>query len=99
MRGAACGVVENPPLILRGHIFFVQTLNWVILDSLEILRDLEPIHIMIEVMGSHGTTHKFIFLALFMLSLLQPLVLPSSQLALLLLDFQSYSEKHCRMED
>ena len=42
-----------------------------ILDSLERLRDLEPIHIMLEVMGSYGMTHKFIFLTLIMPSLRQ----------------------------
>ena len=68
---AAYGVSENYPLTLRDCIFFVQTLNWVILDSLESLRDVEPIHIMLEVMGGHGTTHKYIFLTLIMLSLLQ----------------------------
>ena len=52
-------------------IFFIRTPNWVILDLLESLRDLEPIHIMFEVMGGHGMAHKFIFLTLIMLSLLQ----------------------------
>ena len=99
LRGVACGVLKNPPLTLQGRIFFVRTQDLVILDSLESLRDVEPIHIMLEVMEGHGTTHKFIFLALFMLSLLQTLVLPSYQLAILLLDFQSYSAKHCRMGD
>ena len=42
-----------------------------ILDLLESLRDVEPINVMIEVMEGYGTTHKFIFLALFMLSLLK----------------------------
>ena len=41
------------------------------LKSLEILEGVEPIHIMLEAMGGHNTTQKFIFLALFMLSLLQ----------------------------
>ena len=50
---------------------FVLTLNWVILDSLENLRDLELIYIMVEVMEGHGMTPKFIFLTLIMLSLLQ----------------------------
>ena len=63
--------LEIPPLTLRGRIFFVCAPSWVILDSLESLRDVEPIHIMLEVMGGHGRTQKFIFLALFMLSLLQ----------------------------
>ena len=58
-------------LNLQGRIFFVRTPNWVILDSLETLRDVEPIHIMLEVMGGHGIIHKLIFLTLIMLSLLQ----------------------------
>ena len=70
-KGVACGVLENPPLTLQGRIFFVRPPNWVILDSLESLRDVEPIHIMIEVMGSHGMSQKFIFWTLIMLSLLQ----------------------------
>ena len=71
MKVAACGVLETPPLTSRGHIFFIQTLNWVILDSLESLRDVELIHIMLESMRGHGTTQKFIFLTLNMLFLLQ----------------------------
>ena len=59
--GAACGVLENPPLTLQGCIFFVRTPNWVILDPLKILRDVEPIHIILKVMGGYGTTQKFIF--------------------------------------
>ena len=43
----------------------------VILDSLESLEGVESIHVMIEAMGGHGTTQKFIFLALYMFSLLQ----------------------------
>ena len=46
---------------------FIRTLNWVILD----LEGVESIHIILEAMGGHGTIYKFIFLALFMLSLLQ----------------------------
>ena len=41
------------------------------LDSLKSLEGVESIHIMLEAMGDHGTTQKFIFLTLFMLSLLQ----------------------------
>ena len=37
---------------------------------LESLRDVEPIHIMLEIMGHHGMTQKFIFFTLIMLSLL-----------------------------
>ena len=71
MRGAACGALENPLLTSQGCIFFVRTQNWVILDSLESLRSVESIYINHEAMGGHGTTQKFIFFALFMLSLLQ----------------------------
>ena len=69
--GDACGVLENPILTSWGRIFFIQTPNWVILGSLESLEGLKSIHIMLESMGGHGTTQKLIFLALFMLSLLQ----------------------------
>ena len=71
MTGAACGVLENHLLTSRGCIFFIRTSNLVILDSLERLEGVESIHIMIEATGGHGITNKFIFLALFMLSLLQ----------------------------
>ena len=42
-----------------------------ILDSLERLEGVESIHIMLEAMGGHGTTQRFLFLTFFMLSLLQ----------------------------
>ena len=71
MRGEACGVLENPPLTSQARISFVQTPNWLILDSLKSLRGVESIHIMLEAMEGHGTTQKFIFLTLIMLSLLQ----------------------------
>ena len=69
MRGVVFGVLENPPLTSRGLIFFVQTPNWLILDSLKRLRGVEPIHIMLDAMEGHDTTLKFIFLTLIMLSL------------------------------
>ena len=62
LSGAACGVLENPSFTSQRHIFFVRTSNWVILDSLERLRGVESIHIMIGAMGGHGTTHKLIIL-------------------------------------
>ena len=52
-------------------MFFIRTLNLVILDSLERLEGVESIHIILEAMGGHGITHKFILLAFFMLCLLQ----------------------------
>ena len=70
-RGVACGVLENILLTSRGHIFFIQTPNWVILDLLESLEGVESINIVLESMGGHSRTNKFIFFALFMLSLLQ----------------------------
>ena len=61
----------NLPLTSQCRIFFVRTPNLVILDILEIWRSLESINIKLESMGGHGTTYKFIFWVLFMLSLLQ----------------------------
>ena len=51
--------------------FFVQNLNWVILDLLERLGGVSSIRIMIESMGGYGTIQKFIFLTLIILCLLQ----------------------------
>ena len=69
--GFACGALENPLLTSQGHIFFVRTPNWVIFVSLESLRSVKSIYINLEDMGGHGITQKFIFLVLFILSLLQ----------------------------
>ena len=41
-------------LTSQGHIFFIRTLNWVILDLLESLRSLLSIHIKIRAMGVHS---------------------------------------------
>ena len=41
-------------LTSQGHIFFIRTLNWVILDLLESLRNLLSIHIKIRAMGGHS---------------------------------------------
>ena len=51
--------------------FFVQKLNWVILDLLERLGGVLSICIMIESMGGYGTIQKFIFLTLIILCFLQ----------------------------
>ena len=56
LRGAACGVLENHLLTSQGRMFFIQTPNWMILNSLERLEGVESIHIMLEAMGGHGTT-------------------------------------------